>query len=333
MPKLALKLLAALALLAPVPAMAKEKVTLALNWVPTADHAPYFYAKRQGWYDQAGIELTIENGSGSAVSAQRVGAGQSDFGIADMATALLARGKGANLVAIMTVYANSPQGLYWLKSSGIAGPKDFAGKKLGNPAGDASRVMWPAFAKQVGIDPGAVTFVNVSPQAKVASLKSHAIDITSDFYNDHDLKLREFGADLGFLAWRDIGINPYGNSILVNGAYLDKHRDVVKAFAQVSQKAFAACVKDAEPCLEALTESASGLDLSHQRNQWNRVKELMRDPTTIHVALGAFDAERMKRDYEMVAAYFSLERPFDVAHAYTNDFLDPNIKMTADGVR
>ena len=59
----------------------------------------------------------------------------------------------------------------------------------------------------------------------------------------------------------------------------------------------------------------------------------MRDPTTIHVALGAFDAERMKRDYEMVAAYFSLERPFDVAHAYTNDFLDPNIKMTADGVR
>ncbi len=268
MPKLALKLLAALALLAPVPAMAKEKVTLALNWVPTADHAPYFYAKRQGWYDQAGIELTIENGSGSAVSAQRVGAGQSDFGIADMATALLARGKGANLVAIMTVYANSPQGLYWLKSSGIAGPKDFAGKKLGNPAGDASRVMWPAFAKQVGIDPGAVTFVNVSPQAKVASLKSHAIDITSDFYNDHDLKLREFGADLGFLAWRDIGINPYGNSILVNGAYLEKHRDVVKAFAQVSQKAFAACVKDAEPCLEALTESASGLELSHQRNQW-----------------------------------------------------------------
>src|SRR5438093_476041 len=57
----------------------------------------------------------------------------------------------------------------------------------------------PAIAKQVGIDPGTVTFVNVSPQAKVASLKSHAIDITSDFYNDHDLKLREFGADLGFL--------------------------------------------------------------------------------------------------------------------------------------
>ena len=334
MPKLVIAtVLAALALAFPAAAAASEKVTLALNWVPTADHAPYFFAKQQGWYSQAGIELTIENGSGSAVSAQRVGAGQSDFGIADMATALLARGKGANLVAVMTVYANSPQGFYWLKSSGIAGPTDFAGKKIGNPAGDASRVMWPAFAKQVGIDPAAVTFVNVSPQAKVASLKSHAIDITSDFYNDHDLKLREFGDDLGFLAWRDIGINPYGNSILVNEAYLAKHRDVVKAFAQVSQKAFAACVKDAEPCLAALTQSASGLDLAQQRNQWNRVKELMRDPTTMKVALGAFDADRMQRDYQLVATYFSLEHPFDVGKAYTDEFLDPNIKMPADGVR
>jgi NitT/TauT family transport system substrate-binding protein len=333
MRKSALKLLAALALLTPNVAGASEKVTLALNWVPTADHAPYFYARQQGWYDRAGIELGIENGSGSAVSAQRVGAGQSDFGIADMATALLARGKGANLVAIMTVYANSPQGFYWLKSSGIAGPKEFAGKKIGNPAGDASRVMWPAFAKEVGIDPGSVTFVNVSPQAKVAALKSHAIDITSDFYNDHDLKLREFGDDLGFLAWRDIGINPYGNSILVNAAYLEKHPDVVKAFAQVSQKAFAACVEDAEPCLKALTESASGLDLAQQRNQWGRVKELMRDPTTTSVALGAFDAARMKRDYELVATYFSMEHPFDVSKAYTNEFLDTKIKMTADGAR
>src|SRR3546814_14513861 len=69
---------------------------------------------------------------------------------------------------------------------------------LGNPPGDASRVMWPAFAKLVGIPADSVTFVNIAPQAKLASLKSHVIDITSDFYNEHDLKVREFGKDLGF---------------------------------------------------------------------------------------------------------------------------------------
>ena len=49
---------------------------------------------------------------------------------------------------MMNVYANSPQGMYWLKSSGITGVKDFAGKKIGNPAGDGARTMWPALAKK-----------------------------------------------------------------------------------------------------------------------------------------------------------------------------------------
>lgn len=320
--------LAAAAFLAPLSASAKEKVNLVLNWVPTADHAPYYYAKAQGWYDEANIDLTIETGKGSGVSAQRVGAGTSEIGISDLATSLLARGKGAKLVAVMTVYANSPQGFYWLKSGGISGPKDFPGKKIGNPPGDASRIMWPAFAKQVGIDPGSVSFVNVSPQAKVPSLKSRAIDVTSDFYNEHDLKVREFGDDLGFLAWRDIGINPYGNSIIVNADYLQKNRDIVKAFTQVSQKAFAACVQDVTPCLKALMASVSGLDEANQRDQWSRIKELMRDPTTTSVALGAFDSQRVKNDLDMVKTYFGLEQPFEASAAFTNEFLDTSVKMS-----
>ena len=68
--------------------------------------------------------------------------------------------------------------------------------------------MWPAFAKKVGIDPNSVTFVNISPPAKVAALKSKAVDIISDFYNEHDLKAKEFGADLGFLPWRSWSSRP-----------------------------------------------------------------------------------------------------------------------------
>ena len=305
-------------------------VNLVLNWVPTADHAPYFYAKKQGWYDEAGIDLTIETGRGSGAAAQRVGAGFSQIGIADMATVLLAKGQGADAVAIMTVYANSPQGFYWLKSSGIAEPKDFAGRSIGNPPADASRVMWPLFAETVGIDPDSVKFVNVSPQAKLTSLKSGAIDITSDFYNEHDLKVREFGDDLGFVAWRDIGINPYGNSIIVNGDFLENNKDVVASFASISQRAFAACVENVEPCLEALMSEVSGLDHDNQVDQWNRIKELMTDPTTTTVALGAFDPDRMKADYETVETYFELEQPFDIETVYTNEFLDQSIKMPAN---
>ena len=309
-------------------AAANESLTLVLNWVPTADHSPYYYALQQGWYAKAGIDLAIETGKGSGITAQRVGAGTADIGVAELATALVAKSKGADLVAVMNVYANSPQGFYWLKSSGITGPKDFPGHKIGNPPGDAARVMWPAFAKAAGIAPDSITWVNISPQAKIPALKSHAVDIISDFYNEHDLKLRDFGEDLGFLAWRDIGVNPYGNSIIVNGDFLKRHRDVVKRFVEVSQRAFAACVASADPCLKALFAEVSGLDDRVQHDQWNRIKELMRDPSTTTIALGWFDAQRMANDYALVKTYFGLEKPFDIQEAYTDAFLDTSIKMS-----
>src|SRR5262249_21997770 len=159
------------------------------------DHAPYFYAQKMGWYKQAGIDVEFETGRGSVMSAQKVGAGQSQLGLSDMAYVLGARGKGADNVGVMNVYANSPQGLYWLKSSGITGVKDLVGKKIGNPAADAARPMWPALAKKTGIDPASVTWVNIDPNAKLAALKAKTIDATTSFFNLHHVFARELGAD------------------------------------------------------------------------------------------------------------------------------------------
>ncbi len=316
---------------APASSQAAEKVNFILNWVPGADHAPYFYARAQGWYEEAGLKVKIEPGKGSAMSSQRVGIGSNDLGIAELGTALVAKSKGADLVAVMNIYAKSPFAIYWLKTSGIRGPKDFVGKTIGNPPWDAARVMWPAFAKAVGIEPDSVRFVNISPQAKITALAAGTIDITTDFYNGHDIKVNAFGEDLGFMRWSEIGVNPYGNSIIVNGDFLRNNRNVVARFVAVTQRAFAACVADSAPCIGALLNATSGLDIANQTDQWNRVKELMTDEFTTTVALGYFDPGRMQSDYELVDTYFELEEPFDIDTAFTNEFLDKTIKMPRKG--
>jgi ABC-type nitrate/sulfonate/bicarbonate transport system substrate-binding protein len=315
------------------PSHAAESVNLILNWTPTADHSPFYYAKAQGWYAKAGIDLSIEVGKGSGVSSLKVGSGGSPFGIADLATMLVARSKGADVVALMSIYANTGQTFYWLKSYGVNGAKDFPGHKIGNPPGDASRVMWPAFAKAAGIAADAVSFVNVGPTAKIAALKSHTVDIISDFYNEHDLKVIEFGSDLGFVNWKDIGLNPYGNSLIVNGEFLEKNPKLAEDFVKISQKAFAACVADVTPCLKALLDQVSGLDKENQERQWERIKFLMTDDFTTTRALGWIDAERMKKDYELVQNYLGMEKPFAVESAFATRLLDPSIKMDASKVK
>ncbi|MEE8396715.1 MAG: ABC transporter substrate-binding protein [bacterium] len=315
------------AAVAPAGAQAAQKIDFILNWFPGADHAPYFYAKEQGWYSNAGLDVTISNGKGSGMSSQRVGIGKNPLGIADLATALVAKGKGADVVAVMNVYAQSPYTIYWLKQSGIANAKGFAGKTLGNPPWDAARVMWPALAKAIGIDKNSVSFVNISPAAKMTALAAGKVDLITDFYNGHDQKVKQFGSDMRFIRWSEYGVNPYGNSVIVNGDFLKSNRKDVAAFVGVTQRAFAACVANVSPCLDALQKSASGLKRDASEDMWGRVKELMTDQYTTTVALGYMDPDRVKADYEFVKTYFGIEEPFGYQAAFSNDFLDRKIKM------
>src|SRR5436190_23084288 len=82
---------------------AAQKITFTLNWVAGGDHAPYFYAQKMGSYKKAGLDVDFETGRGSAASAQKVGAGQSQLGLSDMAGVLLFRGKGVDAVGVMNV--------------------------------------------------------------------------------------------------------------------------------------------------------------------------------------------------------------------------------------
>jgi NitT/TauT family transport system substrate-binding protein len=308
-------------------AQAAEKVSFILNWVAGGDHAPYYYAKKLGWYEQAGIDIDLIQGKGSAVAAQRAGAGVDQFGLADLSTVMVAIGKGADEVAVMNIYANYPGGFYWQKSSGIKTVKDLAGKKIGNPPGDAARALWPALAKANQVDPNSVTWVNVPPNAKLAALKSGTVDAVTEFFNLHHGYKRELGANMGYLAWKDAGVDPYGNSIVVHGPYLKSHRAVVANFVKVTQKAFAACVADAKPCIQALVDANSGLKFDDQMVNWQEVEILMSDKTSQTVALGWFDPKRITADYDLVKTYVGIEKPFDVTKYVTNEFLDKSIKM------
>src|SRR5256714_1393988 len=320
-------LLAACAALIAFPAIAQQKIDFILNWVPGGDHAPYYYAKKLGWYQKEGIDLQLEPGKGSALATQKVGAGANPGGLADMAGGLGAKGKSADSVAVFNVYANSPQGMYWLKSSGIKGIKDFPGKKFGNPAADGARVMRPALAKANGIDPKSVNWVNIDANAKLAALKAHTVDVTTSFYNLHHVFKRELGDDMGFLAWRDVGLNTYGNSVIVNAEYLKKNKPAVAKFIKVTQRAFAECVKQPKPCVQALIDANGALSFDNELVNWQLVEVLMSDKISQTVVLGWHDDQRMQADYQLVRDYVGIDKPFDVKSTYTNEFLDKSIKM------
>ncbi len=308
-------------------AQAQQKVDFILNWVPGGDHAPYYYAKKLGWYAKEGIELNLEPGKGSALSTQRSAPAPSRSAWPTWAACWWPRqgrrhGGGVQRLRQLAAGHVLAEELGHQRREGFRRQED-------RQPGRRRRARDVAGAGQgQQLDPKSVTWVNIDANAKLAALKAKSIDVTTSFYNIHHVFQRELGDDMGFLAWRDAGLNPYGNSVIVNAEYLKANKPLVDKFVKVTQRAFAACVKEPNPCVQALIDANGALKFDNELTNWSLVEKLMSDKSSREVALGIHDDARMAADYELVNEYIGIDKPFDVKSTYTNEFLDRSIKMT-----
>ena len=112
-------------------AIAKDKVTLQLKWVTQAQFAGYYVAKDKGFYDAAGLDVTIKPGGPDIAPPQVIAGGGADVVIDWMPSALASREKGVKLVNIAQPFKRSGMMLTCRKETGIKAPADFKGKTLG----------------------------------------------------------------------------------------------------------------------------------------------------------------------------------------------------------
>ena len=83
------------------------KVTLQLKWVTQAQFAGYYAAKAKGYYQKAGLDVTIKPGGPNIVPEQVVAGGQAQFGIDWLSSLMLSRAKNVPLVSISQVFNKS----------------------------------------------------------------------------------------------------------------------------------------------------------------------------------------------------------------------------------
>ena len=112
-------------------AQAADAVTLQLKWVTQAQFAGYYVAKDKGFYEEAGLDVTINPGGPDIAPPQVIAGGGADVIIDWMPSALASREKGVPLVNIAQPFKRSGMMLTCRKETGITSPADFPGKTLG----------------------------------------------------------------------------------------------------------------------------------------------------------------------------------------------------------
>ena len=103
-------------------AWANEDVTLQLKWVTQAQFAGYYVALDKGFYEDAGLDVTIKPGGPDIGPEQVIAGGGADVIVDWMPAALAAREKGLPLVNIAQPFKKSGMMLTCLKESGIKTP-------------------------------------------------------------------------------------------------------------------------------------------------------------------------------------------------------------------
>lgn len=295
-----------------------EKVDLQLNWKISGDHAPYYVATKKGWYAEEGLNVNIIIGQGSGYSVQVIDSGRADIAISDAPVPIKLRNEGAKVKIIGIIFDKHPNCMWFWKDSGITKPQDMAGKSVAVPATDGHKLMFPVFAKQIGIDPASVKFINIEPAAKISSLLTKKADIVFELYTMEPVIKKAFPAGaLGHFLWADYGFDVYAHSYIASDDTIKNRPDMLKKFLRATYRAWQWSLKNPEEAIDILSEYQP-INKDDLLANLNAEQEFFSTDRYKKFGIGYIDPGRMK------ATYDTLEKPnFPFEECFDASFL-PN---------
>ncbi|KGG90216.1 MULTISPECIES: ABC transporter substrate-binding protein [Comamonas] len=222
-------------------AFAATPIKFQLDWRFEGPAALFLQPAAKGYFQAAGLNVTVDAGSGSGGAIQRVASGSYDMGFADLAALMEFHANNPDVkdkpVAVMMVYNNTPASVMALKKSAIAKPADLTGKKLGAPVFDAGRRGFPLFAKANKV--GDVQWTTMDPPLRETMLVRGDVDAITGFTFTSLLNLEARGvkaADVAVMPFADNGVKLYGNAIIASAKLVRENPEAVRAFLKAFSK-------------------------------------------------------------------------------------------------
>ena len=248
------------------PARAADPVPILmqLDWKANAQFAGLLVAKEKGYYAQAGLDVTIRPAGEDGVSVVKTLLDTpNSIGSAESSELLEARGKGAPVKAVATMFQGSPMALLSLEKTGVREVKDLLDKRIGmHGEANGHRVLSVAFA-DAGINDPHYELKDIGYE--MAELKNGAVDAAQGYLIDELVSLRVAGIPVRAMPMADHGYHAYSQVYCVSEEFLRRDRADIQRFLEASFRGWREAFADPEATARMIVEKYQpGTDLKYQ---------------------------------------------------------------------
>lgn len=306
---------------------AKTPVKLTLPWLPLGTFSYAFVAKKMGFFEKRGLDVTIDRGFGSGKVCVPVDQGQYDFGILDLSVMMNCAGRGLDLVAVAGVWPRSPVGIFSLKENNITKPKDLEGQTVAFDVGSGDFQMWPAFVKATGIDDKKVTKLTMDAAALIKALIEKQVKAEGNFFGSIAPSLWAQNLEINGILYEDYGVKCYSNVVACKRDTIEKRPEVCKAFVEGIMEGLKYVYlnpeKSVELHIESLKEFQGGSVTNHKVIEYGQAvgTSLGMVPSFRDSGLGYMDPDLVAVTRQTVETYMGVKNLPPVDKLFTNKFI------------
>lgn len=287
--------LAMTASFAATPAFAQNTpVSIALDWTPNTNHIGLFVAQAEGYYAQAGLDVTIlpysDTAAGTLV-ANRV----ANFGIMGSVSLYTQRTAGADLVATFAItQTETGRVVFNADRTDIQRPADLDGLTYGGFGSNWETALINTMIRHDG-GKGEFETITLGTSAYEA-LANGAVDFTLEVYTWEGVKAELEGVAQRAFRYADFGV-PDEHTTLIGSsqAYLDANPDAAAAFIAATKRGYAFAVDHPERAADIII--AANADALTDRALIVASLKTLVDGNYLRTAdgaLGTFDPAKME---------------------------------------
>ncbi|WP_057774753.1 ABC transporter substrate-binding protein [Cytobacillus dafuensis] len=294
-----------------------KSIKAVLNWYAQPAHGGLYAADSKEFYDEAGLDVKIEQGGPQVSPTQIVASGKAQFGISHADEILIAVDEGLPLVAVAASFQTTQQAFAFHKGQDIKDIPDFNNRTVFVTPGAG---YWEFLKQKYDLS-------NVKEMAHTGTLINFIADeqaVAQVFAASEPFVLEKEGVDIDMLYLKDTGYSPYSNVIFTTEKFLKEDPEAVKAFVESTIKGWNYYNDHPAEVNKYLKEVNKDLDVELMAKEAEAQKEFIYDGDGKTHGVGFMKKESWEEMKEILLNLNLIKDDIDVSKVFTTEFLPHN---------